>query len=59
MWEAEIRKIMVPGQFWEKKSLQDPNSMENKLGVVLYAWQPAMGETKNRRIVVQTCLSKK
>jgi hypothetical protein len=39
-WEAEMGRIKIPGQP-RQKSLQDPISMEKKLGVVVCSCHPS------------------
>jgi hypothetical protein len=56
-WEAEIRRIMIPGQLG-KKFHQDPISINKMLGMVGCTYHSNyMGSIK--RIVVQAELGKK
>jgi hypothetical protein len=47
-WEAEIQRIMVPGQPGLKKSLLDAISMEKKVGMVVCTCHPRKGVRKHK-----------
>jgi hypothetical protein len=55
-WEAEIRRIVVPGQSGQKKVCKAPSQWKT-LGVMACTCHPSDG--RKRRIVVQAGLGKK
>jgi hypothetical protein len=54
-WEADMGRILVPGQAWQKKSVR-PHLDHQKLGMVILTCHPSCIGSINRRIAVQAGL---